>query len=165
MNSSLQDELQSTNDEQLRTFFGTQVGYYLDVTQDLRDGIHRYNMWAFFLGILWILYRKMYAVFFITVLLIILEQQVEDWLFPALANNSTWNTVFNLGVASTIGFLGNRLYIRHALGKIEAVRALNLDEEQTQAELRRQGGTSWAGPLIFLGFLAVVLYLALAAGE
>ena len=165
MNTALQDELQRTDNEQLKAFFGKQASYYLDVVQDFRDGVRfRYHTPAFFLGIFWMLYRKMYAVFFITVLLIMLEQQVEEWLFPALVNNNAWNIVFTLAVASAIGFLVNLLYIRHALGKIEEVRALQLGEEQTLTELRRRGSTSWVGPLILLGFLTLALYSALVAG-
>ncbi len=162
---ALRDDLRATPDESLRAFFGPQARYYLDVAQDFRDGVHfRYNVAAFFLGLFWMLYRKLYAVFTITALLVVLEQRLEEWLLPTLAANPAWNTVNNLVAASLLGMLGNRLYLRQALTKIAEVTALNLTEEATLAELRRRGGTSWVGPLVLLMFVLAALYAGLAAG-
>lgn len=161
----LQNDLRATPDEHLRAFFGPQARYYLDVAQDFRDGVpFRYNIAAFFLGLFWMLYRKLYAVFVITALLVVLEQQLEQRLLPNLAANPAWNTFSNLVTASLVGMLGNRLYLRQAVNKIAEVTALGLGEEATLAELRRRGGTSWAGPLALIAFVAAALYAGLAAG-
>lgn len=157
----LQTDLRATHNDLLRVFVGPGADYYLDVAQDFRDGVrYRYHIPAFFLGVLWMLYRKMYAAFVITALVLTLEQQLETWLFPQLENVPAWNVLLNLLTASVIGFLANRWYLNHALDKIAEVQALDLPDEQTLAELRRRGGTSWLGPVALL----VVIFLALLAG-
>lgn len=154
----LQSDLRATHNDLLRAFVGPGADYYLDVAQDFRDGVrYRYHIPAFFLGVLWMLYRKMYAVFFITVLVLTLEQQLEKLGFPQLEKIPAWNVLLNLITASVIGFLANRWYLSHALDKIAEVQALNLPDEQTLAELRRRGGTSWLGPTALLALIVLAL--------
>lgn len=157
----LQTDLRATHNDLLRAFVGPSADYYLDVARDFRDGVrYRYHIPAFFLGILWMLYRKMYALFVITALVMTLEQQLETWLFPQLEKIPAWNVLLNLLTASVVGVFANRWYLSHALDKIAEVQTLNLPDEQTLAELRRRGGTSWLGPVALL----VLLILALLAG-
>ena len=161
----LQADLRATHDDLLRAFVGPGAAYYLDVAQDFRDGVrYRYHIPAFFLGVLWMLYRKMYAVFVITALVLTLEQQLETWFFPQLEKVPAWSVLLNLLTASVIGFLANRWYLNHALDKIAEVQALGLPDEQTLAELRRRGGTSWLGPVVLLGFIVLGLLAGAMAG-
>lgn len=161
----LQADLRATDDALLRAFFGPDAAYYLDVAQDFRDGVrYRYHIPAFFLGVLWMLYRKMYAVFAITALVLTLEQQLENWAFPQLEKIPAWSVLLNLLTASVVGFLANRWYLNHALDKIAEVQALDLPDEQTLAELRRRGGTSWLGPVVLLAAFGLALLAGVMAG-
>ena len=146
--------------DNLRFFFGPQADYYTDVAEDLDAGKMRFNEGAFFLGMFWMAYRKMYVNAAITFGIIIGEGLLEDWLIPELSQTKAYILISNLVIASVLGAIGNRLYVNFARQRVAdmAPAASDLDSE-TITQLRRAGGTSWTGPLILLLLFVVTVGL------
>ncbi|MBO0952407.1 DUF2628 domain-containing protein [Fibrella forsythiae] len=145
--------------DSLRFFFGPQADYYTGVAEDLDEGKTRFNEGAFFFGMFWMAYRKMYANAAITFTFIMTESVLEDWLIPEVSKTFVYSLVSNILIASVIGFAGNRLYINFARKRVAAI-APNVDvptDSEVIARLRKQGGVSWRGPLVVLvAFLVLV---------
>ncbi len=134
-------------------FFGPQAGYYTGVANDLDEGEIRFNEGAFFFGMFWMAYRKMYVNAAITFALIMTESALEDWLIPVLSETFAYSLSSNLVIASVLGFMGNRLYINFARRRVAELLALNaghMPDTGLANQLRKQGGVSWIGPLVLL---------------
>lgn len=146
--------------DNLRFFFGSQADYYTDVAEDLDAGKLRFNEGAFFLGMFWMAYRKMYANAAITFGFFVVEGLLEDWLIPELSQTKGYILGSGLVIASVLGTIGNRLYINFARQRVSTIAspAADLDPD-TITQLRKAGGTSWTGPLVLLlVFIAVVSF-------
>ncbi|MEZ0539182.1 DUF2628 domain-containing protein [Fibrella arboris] len=151
-------------------FFGPRADYYCQVVDDLEQGKVRFNEGAFFFGMFWMAYRKMYANAAITFALIMAESALEDWLIPVLSETYAYMLVSNLLIASLIGFSGNRLYSTFSRRQVARLtqRPILQDaasERDVLAVLRRQGGVSWVGPLVlllaFIGLTTLIFYITM----
>lgn len=145
--------------EYLPFFFGPRADYYIGVTEDLDEGKIRFNEGAFFFGMFWMAYRKMYVQAAITFAIIMAESALEDWLIPGLSKTFAYSLISNLLIASVIGFIGNRLYVRFARRRVaeltQNVLTYSTPDASIVAQLREQGGVSWLGPVVLL--LAFIL--------
>lgn len=141
-------------------FFGPQADYYIGVAEDLDEGKTRFNEGAFFFGMFWMAYRKMYLNAAITFALIMAESALEDWLIPQLSATFAYSLISNLLIGCLTGFIGNRLYINFSRKRVTQLvpDAMNpVRDSAVIARLREQGGTSWIGPLLLLlTFILVV---------
>jgi len=150
-------------------FFGPQADYYTGVADDLDEGKVRFNEGAFFLGMFWMAYRKMYANAAIAFVLIMAESALEDWLIPELSKTFAYALISNLIIASVVGFIGNRLYINFARQRVAALvsgaSAGSFPDRDVVSQLQRQGGVSWVGPVVlllaFIGLTASLFYLTM----
>ncbi len=150
-----------TNDY-LPYFFGPQADYYSNVADNLDEGKTRFNEGAFFFGMFWMAYRKMYQNAAITFALIMTLSALEDWLIPVLSETFAYALFSNILIGSVIGFMGNRLYITFARKRVEelvtgSVPGTSYDTNLI-ARIRKQGGVSWIGPLVvLLAFIFLVI--------
>lgn len=137
--------------ERLREFVGRNADYYLPQWQD--DGAHtRFNIAAFFLGPLWMLYRRMYLVAATFIGIVALETVVSQWVAMSMgfAETPTWyDRAMTFLYAAVNGALGNRIYYWHAKRKLAR---LSPDASATAA-----GGTSLVAAAIPLVLAALVL--------
>ena len=140
-------------DECAWVFFGPNANYYLERWQLRQQGKYvTFNVAAFFGGLFWFAYRRMYLVLFFIFVALILETLVEQALIGE--QQSTRATVLaNLVFASLYGAFGNSLYLWDAERKMRKIVRLGLPREELLARLRRAGGASW-------WFVPVVLVLA-----
>ena len=145
---------QSVIDEPvLRMFIGEKnADYYISRWS---KGNHTWNWAAFFFGLFWLGYRKMYKMIFLFLSISLLIN-----LAPLNEEISTiYNNALSLGVAITLGIRGNYFYRQHAIKKIKK----KLDESTSQKIWLEQvvlsGGGSWIGLLMSL--LLLVVYLVL----
>ncbi|RYF78631.1 MAG: DUF2628 domain-containing protein [Cytophagaceae bacterium] len=145
--------------DSLRYFFGSQADYYTGVAEDLDEGKTRFNEGAFFFGMFWMAYRKMYANAAITFAIIMAESALEDWLIPEASKTFVYSLVSNVLIASVIGFAGNRLYINFARKRVAAIASniSELTDPEAIAQLRKQGGVSWLGPLVVLAAFIILV--------
>ena len=108
-----------------------------------------FNIAAFFLGIAWLFYRKMYAYGFVCIGLLFLLGMIEGY-FNINENAS------NIGLAVFFGLMGNTLYkqfVEKQISTAQQSAAGNLEEQ-----VRQKGGTNiWAA-------LAIVTVIILLVG-
>ena len=151
-------------EEDVRAFVGPNADYYLAAwaKADPNGGLQalRWNWPAFFLSVVWLLYRRMYKYFWITFAALIGIGMIQA-LLEAILNippERHWlDVVVNLIVASFFGTFGSWLYYRHTMWTIGQVKAYHTSPEA----IARAGGVRWLWPVMILG--AAVLLGILAA--
>ena len=136
------------NDELLKTFVGEKFAYYQQKWQHTPGQFKGFNIAAFFLGVFWLIYRKMYLYVAVFLGLILLDFAIEIYYpLPELISKS-----LNWAIATVFGVLGNYLYKLHTTKKVKSITE-SVIPEQLQAELAKQGGTNLSGALIALAML------------
>ena len=108
-----------------------------------------FNIAAFFLGVVWLFYRKMYSYGFMAIGLIVVIGMVEI-LFGIESSGA------NIGLAVAFGMFGNTLYRHHVDQQIAKTRQLGSGSVNT--ELENRGGTN-----IVAGSILLVIWLGLVA--
>ncbi|OOW13098.1 DUF2628 domain-containing protein [Acinetobacter sp. MF4640] len=108
-----------------------------------------FNIAAFFLGLVWLFYRKMYRYGFMAIGLIVAIGMVE--IFLGIESSGA-----NIGLAVAFGMFGNTLYKHHVDQQIAKVRQFGNSNVNT--ELENRGGTN-----IVAGSILLVIWLGLVA--
>lgn len=104
-----------------------------------------FNIAAFFLGVVWLFYRKMYSYGFMAIGLIVAIGIVEILL-------EIESSGANIGLAVAFGMFGNTLYRHHVDQQIAKTRQLGSGSVNT--ELENRGGTN-----IVAGSILLVIWL------
>jgi hypothetical protein len=132
------------SDNAIQLFVGERYAYYLDKweTAKVKKTRQSVNWAAFFLGIMWLSYRKMYAISVIFGSIFAFQVVIEDVFdFPELVSN-----VVNMMLLIGLGLYGNHWYLLHVEERVKRIRAENA-QSTVAAELARQGGTSVAAAI------------------
>ena len=108
-----------------------------------------FNIAAFFLGVVWLFYRKIYSYGFMAIGLIVAIGIVEILL-------GIESSGANIGLAVAFGMFGNTLYRHHVDQQIAKTRQLGSGSVNT--ELENRGGTN-----IVAGSILLVMWLGLVA--
>ena len=108
-----------------------------------------FNIAAFFLGLVWLFYRKMYRYGFMAIGLIVAIGMVE--IFLGIESSGA-----NIGLAVAFGMFGNTLYKHHVDQQIAKIRQFGNSNVNT--ELENRGGTN-----IVAGSILLVIWLGLVA--
>ena len=108
-----------------------------------------FNLAAFFLGVVWLFYRKMYRYGFMAIGLIVVMGMVEILL-------GIESSGANIGLAVAFGMFGNTLYKHHVDQQIAKIRQFGNSNVNT--ELENRGGTN-----IVAGSILLVIWLGLVA--
>ena len=108
-----------------------------------------FNIAAFFLGVVWLFYRKMYRYGFMAIGLIVAIGIVEILL-------GIESSGANIGLAVAFGMFGNTLYRHHVDQQIAKIRQFGNSNVNT--ELENRGGTN-----IVAGSILLVIWLGLVA--
>ena len=108
-----------------------------------------FNIAAFFLGVVWLFYRKMYRYGFMAIGLIVVIGMVE--IFLGIESSGA-----NIGLAVAFGMFGNTLYKHHVDQQIAKIRQFGNSNVNT--ELENRGGTN-----IVAGSILLVMWLGLVA--
>ncbi|MDI1298014.1 DUF2628 domain-containing protein [Methylotenera sp.] len=158
MSESLEGQLlmnTAAADDAVQTFVGKNYGYYQRKWLLAHGSIKGFNVAAFFLGVVWMVYRKMYLYTAIVMALLIIDVLIETY-FPlpeALGKAITW------GIYATFGILGNMIYKSHVDKKLNEISTA-FPPEQVSAELAKQGGVNLAGAWAFGVSLLVLVGIA-----
>ncbi|QNH63696.1 DUF2628 domain-containing protein [Hymenobacter sediminicola] len=141
MNST--DHLLKIEDEYAWTFFGRSREYYLELWQLRQQGKYvHFNIAAFFFGVFWFAYRRMYFVLFLLVAVLLAEAMLEQALLGE-ARGQGRTILVGLVQASVLGAFGNTLYLWDAERKMRKILRRAIPKDDILALLRRAGGTSW----------------------
>ncbi|ERL56555.1 DUF2628 domain-containing protein [Psychrobacter aquaticus] len=122
--------------------------------------IQSFNLAGFFLGMLWLCYRKMY----IAAALIMLAITVIDLIMMYVLGMERYTMLgqftFMFVWIVVTGILGNYLYFDHSVRQIKKITSATSDPNMIREQLAKKGGTSWAGAIgvsIVIISLSVVL--------
>ncbi|WP_336956462.1 DUF2628 domain-containing protein [Acinetobacter johnsonii] len=113
-----------------------------------------FNIAAFFLGVVWLFYRKMYSYGFMAIGLIVAIGIVEILL-------GIESSGANIGLAVAFGMFGNTLYKHHVDQQIAKIRQFGNSNINT--ELENRGGTNIVAGSILLVIWLVLVALAISA--
>lgn len=108
-----------------------------------------FNIADFFLGVVWLFYRKIYSYGFMAIGLIVVIGMVEILL-------GIESSGANIGLAVAFGMFGNTLYRHHVDQQIAKTRQLGSGSVNT--ELENRGGTN-----LIAGSILLVIWLGLVA--
>ncbi|MCB9183717.1 MAG: DUF2628 domain-containing protein [Flavobacteriales bacterium] len=149
-------------DRYWRAYFGADADYFMHELGKLREGRGlEFRFVAFFLGLFWMLYRKMYAVGTCYFLLVMLEGSLEgavEMLFgipTALVEG--FGSLVSIGLSVALGIYGNRLYLWDARRNIRQVmvESPGAHDQALEARIAMRGGTSHGAVA-----LAIVILIA-----
>lgn len=150
---------ESSEEDLLMTFVDKNQSYYSRKWEKMakKGTTSSFNLAAFFLSILWLGYRKMYKIVLFTSLFY-LAFDIVLYLIGYKYDffNDSLDRSIGLGVAATIGFLGNHLYKNHAKHQIKLLQETG---DASVESLKKRGGRSFLGLviglLIFLGVYVI----------
>ena len=108
-----------------------------------------FNIAAFFLGVVWLFYRKMYSYGFMSIGLIVVIGMVE--IILGIESSGA-----NISLAVAFGMFGNTLYKYHVDQQIAKIHQLGSGSVHT--ELENRGGTN-----LIAGSILLVIWLGLVA--
>lgn len=160
-NSNSYSNPNAVTEEDFITFVGEKnTEYYLDKFERYQSNQNfaSWNWAAFFLGMFWILYRKLYKfagiLFGINLLSVFL-----------IGGSSILNLVIMIGC----GTYGNLIYVKDSIQKIENIKRFssNISNMDLNNRLIHNGGVSFVGPIILLLLITpliiitVIIYLGL----
>jgi hypothetical protein len=104
---------------------------------------------AFFLSGFWLLYRKMYGVFFATFALSV----VANFAMP---DGGAISSMVNFLIAAGLGAFGKSLVVARNRDMILRIDRLRLPPYDRDRRIEKAGGTSILAPLLFLGLVIVM---------
>jgi len=143
--------------DEVKLFVGESQAYYVKKWESAKNPYQKsgWNWAAFFGGIFWLGYRKMYSIVLgligIFLLIDILQLFIKYDLSKSIASST----------AAILGLLGNSFYYRHMHKKISKIKNDNLDKTNLKDAIHKAGGTSWYGVgivfLILIGYLLVTI--------
>ena len=154
------------NKEFYENYFQKNSDYYINQMESFNErGKYSFSVAAFFLGLFWMAYRKMYIHLLIIIGIIYSEAFIEEMLLNLnVISSSTYVIIDKLSMliwGIIIGSISNRLYISKSQKDIKEILAENSNEEQIKDLLLRKGGTSWIAPIILLIGLGFIIFLSL----
>jgi hypothetical protein len=128
------------------TYFQTSQRFYLDKLERYRNGEkYVFNVYAFFFGIAWFIYRKMYLEALIIFLILIAEGLLEGLLMQG--SNYNINKMFDIATSiimgAITGYIANHLYFCKAEKVIEFAKHKEPDDESLLEYIDKKGGTTW----------------------
>lgn len=148
-----------------KAYFYNDSEYYLRKLEKIDNKEYfTFNIYAFFFGIFWFIYRKMYAeAAIIAVVAFLISQLTES------------NLLISILVGSCFGFLGDHIYIAKATRIVQKGKGIyqeaesdNKERDQLELYLTDKGGVNstpiWILVIIFGVMFILNLFLALSTG-
>lgn len=140
----------TVTEEHLRNFASND--YYIEAWQKNL----RWNWGAFWLGLIFLLYRKMYLAF-----IIFLVANIFVLIVTSSVNLSTleFRVLFMLLLNVPLAFFINEIYLKHAETKIEKIVKNHNDEKLQDYHIRKAGGFNFFIPYTVLFVVPICLTL------
>ncbi|WP_457624809.1 DUF2628 domain-containing protein [Persephonella sp.] len=144
--------------EKYRIFIGERADYYIEKFKKFEEtgGALSWNWAAFFFGLLWMLYRKMYlySAVFIVLLLFFIGALIYFGLYsePVMIGIQLWLYV-------GFGAFGNYIYYTFVESKVSKLEKEIQDIEQLKVALARKGGTDKITPVLFFLIIFILQIL------
>ncbi|MEJ5173293.1 MAG: DUF2628 domain-containing protein [Hydrogenothermaceae bacterium] len=131
-----------TKDERdlYRLFVGKNGDYYIQKWEELSLSNSKisWNWAAFFFGLFWLGYRKMYPHAFGLMIFSLILQYVQK----VVNTDPVVVALTNLSISIILGMFGNYLYYEYTKSKIQEIQTKFADENTRDLEIVRNGGES-----------------------
>lgn len=148
------------SEELLRLFVGPNYEYYVRKWKILQ-GKRSPNSWnwaAFFAGLAWMAYRKMYRYSWFFIAAIVVEELFElAFNFPASLSNA-----INIAIAATYGWQGNYWYKLHCERKLREIAPSGVADNAARLCIAREGGTNIGAGIGFVAVAVILLFIMAA---
>lgn len=149
-----------------KNYFQHNSDYYLEQIEGSNGrGKYTFNAAAFFFGVFWMAYRKMYLhVLIILGISYAIGVILEMLLNFSVISNELYELIDGLSVpvwGIVIGLIANRLYILKSQKTVNKILAENSNEEQVNELINKEGGTSWIGPIILSIVFGLIIFLSI----
>jgi hypothetical protein len=156
------DNLENYN-EYFISYFGRSAEYYIDRLKWYFNGSKTsFNIYAFFMGGFWLLFRKMYRQFFLILLFLFLYGIILEILY--LTGVINYIIYSDIGKANYLilpaitGCFSNKWYVKKSIKSVQNAVATFNDPINAHEYLNRKGGTSIVGPIVLL-ISSIVFFL------
>jgi len=158
--------LTEDNRELYKNYFQENSDYFIEQMERFNErGKYSFSVAAFFLGVFWMAYRKMYLHILIILGIIYAETFIEELLLNLnIISNGTYELIDKLSMlvwGIIIGSLSNRLYISKSQKIVSKILKENSNDEQINELIIQKGGTSWIAPLILIFGFGFIVFLSL----
>lgn len=153
----------SANKEELyAAYFQKSSAYYLKRLEEYKKGNKTiFNVYAFFFGIFWLMYRKMYKEAVIIILILFVEGVLENAVLKNLPQQTqtSIDRILTIFFALVIGTAANSWYFRKAEKAVNDVTQQELDRDAQLKAIEAKGGVSYWFLLLLIATVGgVVLY-------
>jgi hypothetical protein len=149
---------------ELSVFVDAKSEYYLNAWKPALTGtghVRQFNLSAFFLGALWLVYRKMYP----EAMLLLGANLAIGFITALICDVALRDPLLSQGVASVVGIAiggyvaahANGWYLSRALRVISRVRGSGLSPDDQIFAIARRGGTNPFAAVVFLVVFVVVI--------
>jgi hypothetical protein len=128
---------------ELENFIGHNSEFYIGKWKESLT--YSWNWPAFFGGVIWFAYRKMYLFTIMVALFTMLAYRI----------GSVWALLVNIGTA----VYANCAYYFFSKSKIKKIKAYNRDPEEESKAIAKTGGTNWWAAGVVALFLVIQLFL------
>ena len=143
--------------ELFELYFQKNKDYYIERLARFNEGQKfTFNVFAFFFGIFWFIYRKMYLQAVIITFLLFAEAFLEEIMLDDFEYKTEKfiEILFPIILAGVIGSIGNYLYLNKAKKIIQRSTA-RYNGDELRKIIKRKGGVSYS----FLVVLAIAIVL------
>ena len=152
------------DDKYLIAYFGKQSEYYLEKYKSYKSGDKfSFSAWAFLVGALWFLYRKLWFEALVIILIYFIIERIGNAIFDIqLFKSDNLILAYSLIrflLAMAFGFVGNYLYLKNAEKKINKVLLRISNEDERIRTLTKKGGVSWAPYILIVVEVCVLILL------
>jgi hypothetical protein len=153
-------------DKYLVAYFDRQSDYYLEKYRSYQLGDKfTFNIGAFFGGVLWFIYRKLFLEASIIVSLLIVYGIAESLVYDLFSINSEFQKLSyflsSVVFATVYGFIGNQRYIKCVENRANSILSKTTDENERMRLLKRKGGVLWTPILVILLLIIALIVVGL----
>jgi hypothetical protein len=155
------------DDKYLIAYFGKQSEYFLEKYESYKSGDKfSFSFWAFFAGVHWFLYRKMWFEAIVILLIYLIVERIGNTLLEIqyfkTDNLILTFMIIRFSLTMFFGFVGNYFYLKNAEKTIGKVLSKISNEDERIKTLTKKGGVSWAPYILIV--VEVCLLILLNAG-
>jgi hypothetical protein len=152
----------------LRVYFGPRSEYYLKKYKAFHSGKKfSFNISAFFAGLFWFLYRKLYVQAVLLLLLSYILRYLVTLFYNVVVVDVEIQRLINLLLTATFGvicgFLGNYLYVKKSERQIKNALSKTENEDERIQLLKAAGGIAWT-PIVLLLIATFLFTLVVTDG-
>ncbi|MCX7760140.1 MAG: DUF2628 domain-containing protein [Hydrogenothermaceae bacterium] len=136
-----------------RLFVGKSSDYYIQKWEEIESGGNKisWNWSAFFFGLFWLGYRKMYPHAFGLMIFSLILQYIQK----IMNTDPVIVALTNLSISIVLGMFGNYLYYEYTKSKIQEIQTKFEDENMRNLEIVRTGGESLS-TAIAIGLMYII---------